>query len=168
MNDYAPFYETYVGLVPEGDVVEILRGQIDETVALLERVPPERERYRYAEGKWSVREVVGHVIDSERVFAFRAAHIGRGDPTPIPGMDQEVWAAGSNAHERPLSRLVSEFRAVRSATVHLLAGLPEKAWSHRGVASGMEVTVRGLALIIAGHELHHRGLLEERYGAVTG
>lgn len=162
-EEYAPFYATYVERVPEGDVVETLSSGIPAVRALLEPVTPALETYRYAPEKWTIREVVGHVVDSERLFAFRALHMARRDPAPLPSMDQEQWARGSNAGERPLPELLDELEAVRRSTVCFFRGLDPGAADIRGVASGMEFTVRSLASIIAGHEIHHRGVLEERY-----
>lgn len=161
-GEYAPFYETYVGKVPaDADVLELLASDHARSAELLRQARD--ETFRYAEGKWSIREVVGHLIDSERVFSFRAAQFARGDATPLPGMDQEVWAAGSNAGERSLAELLAEWEAVRRATLALFQGLPEEAWDRRGVASGAEITVRALAAVILGHERHHRHVLRQRY-----
>ena len=162
-SEHHEFYGAYVDLVPPGDLLETLGREIDETLALLERVPAGRGTHRYADGKWSVREVVGHLADSERLFTYRALHVARRDPAALPGVDQDVWAAASNAHDRPLAELAGELADVRRATLHLFRGLPDEAHDRRGVASGYEVTVRGLAGIVAGHELHHRRILEERY-----
>lgn len=162
-SEYHESYGAYVHLVPPGDLLITLGREIEETLALLERFPAASGTFRYAEGKWSVREVVGHLVDSERLFSYRALHIARGDPAPLPGMDQEAWAAVSNAHDRPLADLMDELADVRRTTLHLFRGLPDGVHDRRGVASGHEVTVRGLAGIVAGHELHHRGILEERY-----
>ncbi|NIP57905.1 MAG: DinB family protein [Gemmatimonadetes bacterium] len=162
-SEYPEFYLGYGGLVPPGDLVETLGRQIDRTLALLQRVPAAGETHRYAEGKWSVREVVGHVIDAERLFTYRALHIARGDPAPLPGMDQEEWASASNAHERPLAELADELEAVRRATLHLFGGLPPEVHDRRGIASGYEISVRCIGGIVAGHELHHRRILKERY-----
>ncbi len=162
-SEYDPFYETYVSRVPEGDIVEILSGQIADTLRLLGSVPPELEEYRYGPDKWSVREVVGHMIDTERTFTFRALAFARGDGASLPGMDQDEYAAGSNAGERFLAELGAEFFTVRTATVALFRGFSEEAWSREGVASGCSFTVRSISFIIAGHEIHHRTGLEENY-----
>jgi len=164
-DEHDPYYSTYIDKVPDGDIVETLRSGGAEAVARLRAVPGELETFRYAPGKWSIREAVGHVVDVERMFSFRALHMARADPAPLPGMDQEVWSAASNAGERTLAALADELAAVRAATVALFGSLDEAAWSRRGVASGLEVSVRALAWIVAGHELHHRRILEERYQA---
>jgi hypothetical protein len=162
-NEYAPYYEKYVSLVPEGDVVETLERQLDDTLALLRGVTEERARYRYGPGKWSVKEVVGHVIDTERVFSYRALAIARGERQPLPGMDQDEYMAGANFDELTLAGLLEQFEHLRRSNVLMLRGLSEEAWSRRGTASDNEVTVRALAYIIAGHEAHHVRILRERY-----
>ena len=162
-NEYASYYEKYISLVPDADVVETLARQNEEVLALLGGIPEERAGFRYEAGKWSIKEVVGHVIDAERVFAYRATAIARGDRQPLPGMDQEEYMAGSDFDARTLADLAEEFKHVRRANVLMLRGLPAEAWSRRGVASDNEVTVRAIAYIIAGHEAHHVQILRERY-----
>lgn len=163
-DEHARLYDGYVEGVPDGDIVATLESQGGRLQALLAEVPAHRETSAYADGKWTVREVVGHVVDCERMFAYRALHLARRDPAPLPGMDQDVWAAGSNAASRSLGALARELRAVRAATVALLDGLDDDAWDRRGVASGWEVSVRALAWIAAGHAEHHLRILVERYG----
>jgi uncharacterized damage-inducible protein DinB len=162
-NEYAPYYEKYVSLVPEGDVVETLERQLDDTLALLRGITEERAGYRYAPGKWSVKEVVGHIIDTERIFSYRALAIARGERQPLPGMDQDEYMAGADFDSRTLADLTEEFSHVRRANVLMLRGLSEEAWTRRGTASDNEVTVRAIAYIIAGHEAHHVKILRERY-----
>ena len=162
-NEYAPYYEKYISLVPEGDVTAALERQGAETLALLRALPEERGGHRYEPGKWSVRQVVGHVNDGERIFAYRALAIARGERASLPGMDQEEYMAGVDFDARTLSDLADEFEAVRASTLHLLRHLSPEAWARRGTASDNEVTVRALAYIIAGHEAHHVGVLRERY-----
>ena len=162
-SEYSPFYATYIDRVPERRIVDVLAeapGALDE---LLAPITPEGERYAYAHGKWTIREVVGHVIDAERLFAYRALHLARCDPAELPGMDQEIWAAASNAAERPLADLLAEFRALREANTALFASFDEGIAGRRGVASGVEFTVRALIHVIAGHEIHHRGVLRRLY-----
>ena len=163
-DEYAPYYARYVMLVPAGDITRSLEDGARETAALL-RSDNAREKadFRYAPGKWSVKEVIAHVTDAERVFAYRLLRFGRGDTTPLASFDENAWAPAGESGLRPLESLVSEFLAVRNATLELIRGLPEAAWTRRGVASGSEISVRGLAYVIAGHELHHRDILEQRY-----
>ncbi|MDQ5838124.1 MAG: DinB family protein [Acidobacteriota bacterium] len=162
-DEYASFYETYVSLVPEGEVVETLRRQSEEVSALLAGIAEERAAYAYAPGKWSIKQVVGHVIDAERIFSYRAMAIARGERQPLPGMDQDEYMAGADFEARTLADLAEEFSHLRRANVLMLRGLPATAWSRRGTASGNEVTVRALAYIIAGHAAHHLQVLRTRY-----
>jgi len=162
-NEYAPYYEKYVSLVPDADLVETLERQGAETLALLRGLSEERGAHRYEPGKWSVKQVVGHINDGERIFAYRALAIARGDRQPLPGMDQEEYMAGVDFDARTLASLLDEFEAVRASTVHLLRHLSPEAWERRGTASGNEVTVRALAYIITGHVAHHVRVLGERY-----
>jgi hypothetical protein len=162
-NEYAPSYEAYVSKVSGADVVGTLERQGAETLALLRGLPEERGAHRYGADKWSVKQLVGHISDGERLFSYRALSIARGDRAPLPGMEQDVWMAGVDFDSRTLASLADEFESVRAATLHLLRHLTPEAWARRGVASDNEVTVRALAYIIAGHEAHHVGILRERY-----
>ncbi len=161
-NEYAEYYGRYIEKVPDGDIVEILSRQVEETVELL-AIPPERETYRYAAGKWSVREVVGHMTDVERVFALRALAFARKDPAALPSFEQDDYAATAGAHERALPELADEYRKVRASNVAMFQSFTKEAWARAGVASGCTFTVRAVAWIVAGHELHHREVLETRY-----
>ncbi|MFI5209153.1 MAG: DinB family protein [Gemmatimonadales bacterium] len=163
-DEYSPYFATYIGHVPAGDVLETLTRQLDDTAAFLAMVSPSQAAYRYAPGKWSVKEIVGHLSDAERIFAYRALRFGRGDPTPLSSFDENRYVPESGADARSIEELAQEFAAVRRATLALLAGLPPAAWSRRGEASGKMISVRALAWIIAGHELHHLGVLRSRYG----
>lgn len=162
-DEYGSFYSTYVDEVPDGDVLETLAAGVSLTRESLSRFLGDREIHRYAPRKWSVREVIGHVIDTERVFAFRALSFARQDPGPLRGMDQEDWARSSNAHERPLAGLAAELETVRATSLALFRSLSTAAWDRRGIASENPFTVRALAWIVAGHEIHHRRILDERY-----
>jgi len=163
-DEYAPYYGTYVSKVPPGDVVALLARLQQETAAFLAKVPAAKEDFRYAPGKWTVKEVIGHLSDAERVFIHRAFRFGRGDTTPLPSFDENKYVPESEAGQRSLKEMAAEFSAVRQATLELLKGLPAAAWSRRGEASGKSVSVRALAWITAGHEIHHMGVLKERYG----
>lgn len=162
-SEFLPYYERYIARVPDGDVVSTLSTQIGETLALLRGLPASVATYRYAPDKWSVNELVGHMIDTERIFANRALRFGRNDPTPLPGFEQDDYVRGSTFNSYPLSDLASELEAVRQATVFLFRHMDEEAWTRRGIANNAEVSVRALAYIIAGHELHHREILSTRY-----
>ena len=163
-DEYASFYAGYVARVPAGDITRTLEQCARETDALL-RSEPARTRagHRYAEGKWSVKEVLGHVTDAERVFSYRMLRIARGDATPLPGFDENAYTPAGEFDVRTLDDLLDDFLAVRHATLRLVRGLPAQAWTRRGTASDKTVSVRALAYIIAGHELHHRTILEQRY-----
>lgn len=162
-SEHADYYARYVAQVPDGDVLVTLRDQLEGTLGLLTGLSEEQERWRYAEGKWSLREVVGHMIDTERMFSFRALSMARSDDVDLPGMDQDEWAANSNAGDRRLEDLAEEWKAVRRSTVHLFASLDRAAAHRSGRASGYPFSVRSFPWIIAGHELWHRALIEERY-----
>lgn len=162
-TEYASFYASYIARVPDGDVVEVLRDGGRELVAALSAIPESRGDFRYAEGKWSVREMLGHVIDAERIFGYRALRLARADATPLPGFEENDYVPVSGADRRTLADLIDEIRAVRESTVKLFASLPEEAWARRGVVNGREVSVRALAYITAGHAMHHLRVLQERY-----
>ncbi len=166
-DEYDGYYALYVRQVPAGDVLETLSRQIELTGETIARVPPELETFRYQSGKWSVREVVGHMADVERTFAYRALWFARADPSPLPGLEQDDWGAASNASERPLAELYAELALARMSHVAMFRGFDDAAWLRRGVASGFEFTVRSLPYLMAGHEIHHRRVLEERYLAGT-
>jgi hypothetical protein len=162
-SEYAEYYGRYVAQVPDGDILQILRDQLGETLTLLQSVPEGRETYRYAEGKWSLREVVGHIVDTERVFGYRALHMVREPGIHLPAMDQDAWASASRANERTLDDLCGEWAAIRQAGVHFFSTLNEEQGGRTGVASGFEFTVRSFPWIIAGHERWHRYLLGRDY-----
>lgn len=162
-DEYSPYYGGYVSLVPEGDILYTLERRRDALLELLRGIPETKASSRYAPGKWSVKEVVGHVIDTERIFAYRALRFARGDRTPLPGFEQEGYVSNASFDTRTLSDLADEFDLVRRANLHLFRNLDAEAWSRSGEASGARVTVRALAYIIAGHELHHTNILATRY-----
>jgi uncharacterized damage-inducible protein DinB len=162
-GEYAPYYERYVSLVQGDDILNALDHQRRETMLLLSGRDDDDGDFRYAAGKWSAKEVLGHVCDTERIFAYRALRIARADATPIEGFEQDDYVRNGPFAQRPLADLIEDFIAVRRATLSLLRNLDEAAWSRRGSANKNEVSVRALAYIIAGHELHHRGILEEKY-----
>lgn len=162
-SEFLPYYDRYISLVPDGDVLSTLAAQMNETQALLRSLPASVATYRYAPDKWSVNELVGHVIDSERIFAGRALRFARNDPAPLPGFEQDDYVRNSTFDTYPLADLAAELEAVRQSTIFLFRHMDEQAWTRRGVANNAEVSVRALAYIIAGHELHHRAILRTRY-----
>ncbi len=163
-GEYAPYYAAYVALVPETDVLIALEEQIADIARLSSTVTGEREHFRYAEGKWSIREVIGHCIDGERVFGYRAFCISRGEQAPLPTFDENAYVAGSRYDERSVEELASEFALVRRSNLAMLRRLDNRAWQRMGTASSSPVSVRALAFIMAGHVRHHRAVLESRYG----
>jgi hypothetical protein len=162
-GEYAPYYDRYIARVSGEDILNTLDQQRRDTMLLLSGRDEDDGNFRYAPDKWSAKEVIGHVCDTERVFAYRALRISRADATPLEGFEQDDYVRNGPFAERPFCDLVEDFIAVRRATLSLLRNLDEAAWMRRGLANKNEVTVRALAYIIAGHELHHRGILEEKY-----
>jgi uncharacterized damage-inducible protein DinB len=162
-GDYALYYENYVALVPGGDFMEILLNQQRDLVGLLSPLTEEQADFRYAPGKWSVKEVLGHISDTERIFAYRLLRIARGDQTPLASFEQDNYIQNGNFSARKLADLLQEFSTVREATISLVRSLDDAAWLRRGTASQKEVSVLALAFVIAGHDLHHRVMLEQRY-----
>ena len=162
-GEYAEFYAKYVALIPSTDILGTLEGQRLVMSQLLGARSEREGNFRYAPDKWTVKEVIGHIADSERIFAYRALRFARGDGTPLSGFEQDDYVKNGGFSERTLADLAEEFAEVRGATVALLSGLDGAAWQRRGLANQNEVSVRALAYIIAGHELHHRRILEESY-----
>jgi len=162
-NEYAEFYANYVSLVEEADVVSALQNQTNDLRELLAKVSAEKENFRYAENKWSIIELVGHIIDTERVFAYRALRISRGDQTPLAGFEENSYVAGSNFANSNLADLVEEFSLLRAANVLMFKNLSQEAWRRTGTASDAPVSVRALAFIMVGHVRHHANILRERY-----
>jgi uncharacterized protein (TIGR03083 family) len=154
----------YIGNVPERDPVAVLAAQIDVTAALLRGLSETDALKRYAPGKWSVKEIVGHLTDTERIMAYRALRIARGDETPLPGFDENAYVPPAKFDARPLSDLVAELRTTRAATLALFQTFDADAWRRRGTASGKPVSVRAIGYMIPGHERHHVEILKTRYG----
>jgi hypothetical protein len=166
-GEYAAYYETYVGRVPDGEVVEQLERQAEDAAAFLRAVPAELHEHRYAPEKWSVKEMVGHLADAERIFAYRLLRIARGDATPLPGFEENEYVAAGRFDARSLESLVDEWESVRSATLTLARGLPGNTWTRVGTASTFPVSARALAYILHGHLDHHLEILRTRYlGAI--
>jgi uncharacterized damage-inducible protein DinB len=163
IDEFDSYYERYVSLVEDGDIIATLNNQIAETLALLEKIDEEKAGFRYADGKWSVKELLGHIIDTERIFAYRALRIARGDRTPIEGYEQDDYIENAEFDNCRLADLAEEFALCRKSNVFMFKGLSETAWHRRGVANKREVTVRALAYISAGHEIYHVNILKERY-----
>jgi hypothetical protein len=162
-NEYERPYAGYVSLVPEADIVSALDAQLGEMAALVAGVTAEKERFRYGAGKWSVRQVIGHLIDGERVFGYRALCFSRDESAQLPGFDENLFVAKSHYDEIPLAELVEEMGLLRRANVAMLGRLEPDDWDRRGVASGYPITLRALAYVMAGHPRHHMKVLAERY-----
>ncbi|HLL71388.1 MAG TPA: DinB family protein [Pyrinomonadaceae bacterium] len=164
-GEYVPYFDRYVSLVADGDIIASLGAQLEETLALLSGIPESRAGFRYAPDKWSMKELVGHMIDSERIFAYRALRFARNDQTPLPGYEQDDYIRNGSFDSCSLADLAAEFESVRRSTLYLFKHLDREAWTRRGSANDSEASVRALAYIIAGHELHHREVLRTRYVA---
>jgi hypothetical protein len=162
-NEYSAQQSRYVDLVQEEDIVAALEKQSRTTAAMLSRLSDAEASFRYAPDKWSVKGIIGHVGDSERVFAYRALAISRGEAASLPGYDENEYARAANFDTRTLFDLVDEYVAIRKATVALFRGLSDEAWDRRGVANGNPITVRGQAYVALGHERHHLNVLREKY-----
>ncbi len=162
-TEAADYYFTYIDKVGRGDICETLEAQMGETAAFLRGISDERSLHRYAPDKWSIRQVVGHLNDAERVFAFRAFWFARGFDSSLPSFDQDIAVTSAGSDDRAWPSLIDEFQTVRAASLSLFNKLPAEAWMRRGMASGNPFTVRALAYIVAGHVAHHVGILRERY-----
>jgi uncharacterized damage-inducible protein DinB len=162
-GEYAPYYDRYISLISGTDILGTLDAQRRQTMLLLSGRDESEGDFRYAPDKWSAKEVLGHVCDTERIFAYRALRIARADQTPMEGFEQDDYVKNGPFARAPLAEMIEDYIAVRRATLTLLRNLEEAAWVRRGVANKNEVSVRALAYIIAGHEVHHRRILEEKY-----
>jgi hypothetical protein len=163
-DEYAASFAGYVARIADHEhIVQVLNQQADQVLGVFSRIPESRGDYRYAPGKWSIKEIVGHLSDTERVFAYRALRFGRGDTTPLPSFNDQAYVAEVGAGDRTLADLVAEWGDVRRATTSLFRNLPSPAWERRGTASDNPISVRALAYIIAGHVRHHMEVLDARY-----
>jgi len=162
-SEATAYYFTYIDQVPDGDICATLAAQAGETVAVLRGISEEKSLHRYAPEKWSIREVVGHINDTERLFVTRAFWFARAFDSPLPSFDQNVAMAASGAHDRAFCSHIDEFQSVRAATLSFFRNLPQDAWMRRGIASGNPFTVRALAHLAAGHVIHHMGIVRSRY-----
>lgn len=162
-HEAAPYYFKYIDQVQGNDIVGVLQGQLDETLPFLSGISEEKSLHRYAPEKWSIRQVLNHVNDTERVFLFRALWFARGFDSPLPSFDEKISAAAARADEFPWTRHVEDFQGSRLSTLGFFRNLPAEAWTRSGTASGNPFTVRALAWIMAGHLAHHLSILRERY-----
>ncbi|MDQ6420583.1 DinB family protein [Paenibacillus sp. LHD-117] len=162
-DEYASYYENYVRQVPEGDILEQLKGNFEPMITYWSSLSEEQALYRYGADKWSLKEVLGHIVDTEAIMSYRLLRIARGDTTQLAGFDQDPYIPTAMFDSVPLPDLIERYESTRRSTLSLLRTLPEEAWSRRGNANGKDVTVNALAYIIAGHELHHMNVIKERY-----
>jgi len=161
--EYAPYFGRYIALVPDGDFFKLLSEQLNNTLATLRGVSEAQSLTRYEPNKWSIKEVIGHLTDTERIMCYRALRIGRADTTPIAGFEQDDYVRAANFDARPFADIASDFQIVRNATVALFRSFDENAIGRRGTANDLSVTTRALAYIIAGHERHHLNVLQTKY-----
>ena len=161
--EYDPYYQKYISLVPENDIVPALEMQMDEFTERLKGVPEEKGTFTYADGKWTIKEVLSHLIDGERIFAYRVLRIARGDRTPIEGFEQDGYIENSHANQRSILELLEEFKLLRRANVIFFESLEADDWTRVGIANNVEISVRSLAWIMVGHIRHHCAILNERY-----
>jgi hypothetical protein len=162
-TEYDPYYERYVSLVEDGDIIGTLGAQSTHLQDIFTGVPEEKGEFRYAEGKWSIKELLGHLIDGERMFAYRMFRISRGDETPIEGFEQDGYIENAHSNERSFADLLEEFSLLRRANMIFFKNLDEAAWSRIGTANNVKISVRALVYIMAGHIEHHLSILRERY-----
>jgi len=163
-DEFAPYAKSDIDYVAGDDAVEALASQGREVVTLFESLDDDSIRgFRYAPGKWTIKEVLGHLIDDERIFAYRALCVARGDKRPLPGFDENEYVAATDFESQPLAQLIAAYRVTRAATIALFEPLTAEEWTRRGNANGYDASVRGLAFHVAGHELHHLRTLREKY-----
>lgn len=161
--EYNAYQEQYVRLVGEGSITDILAKQAEHSIALFSSITEEQADYRYASGKWTLKEVIGHISDNERIMSYRLLRIARGDKTPLPGYEQDDYMKEASFQSWALSQVIEDYVSVRRATLTLLRGLSDEAWSKTGVANDSVISARALAYINAGHELHHLSIIQEKY-----
>ncbi len=162
-TEYSQFYQGYIDQVPESDIVALLETELNDTLTFLESIPSDKYDYAYAEGKWTIKELAVHLVDTERIMSTRALRVGRGDKTPLPGFDENAYVPNSYAANRKVIDILAEFKAVRQSTIALFRSFPDEIWTSLGTASGYPISVRALGYIIIGHIRHHINIIKERY-----
>jgi len=162
-EEFPSYYEKYIDLVPEGSIEDTLIKQLKDTTAFLSNTSETQANYRYASGKWTLKEVIGHFTDTERIMSYRLLRIARGDQSPLAGYDDESYVKEAAFHSHSLPDLLQDFSAVRQSTVSLVRSMSEDVWSRKGIANNSEISVSALAYIIAGHELHHVKIIKDKY-----
>jgi hypothetical protein len=162
-GDYSDGLAPYVAEAPEGDVLALLKAQQGELTALFKGLTESQAEYRYAPGKWSLKDLLQHLIDGERIFGYRCLRIGRGDTTPLPGWEEDDYALAARADERALADLLADFQAMRAASLELFRSLSDAAWAHVGTSNGRPLSARALPFVCLGHAAHHLAVIRERY-----
>jgi hypothetical protein len=162
-DEAAPYYFRYIDLIDDGNILQVLRTQMEEALALFSGISEEKSLHRYQPEKWSLRQLLGHINDAERVFTYRALSFARGDAGPLPGFDQDPWVSAGQAEAHTWASHMEDFQAVRLSTMTMLRNFPAEAWEKRGVASDNSISVRALAFIMAGHVAHHLAVMREKY-----
>lgn len=162
-SEYAHYYAGYVANVPKENIIETLNSQMHEFYTFINSIPGDKAFHAYAEGKWTIKQVIGHIIETERVFAYRGLAFSRRDKNPLPPMDEKEYVKFANYNSRTISNLANEYLAVRISTTHLFQNMTKGMISLKGTASGVEFTVRSIPFIIAGHERHHINMIKEKY-----
>lgn len=162
-NEYAPYYHTYISKVEGDHVIQILKDRKETFIEFMKTLPEDKWLYKYGADKWTIKEAIMHIIDTERVFAYRAMRSARNDQTPMVGFDQDKYVPNSNANNRSVTSIIQEYSLQRDANIAMLENITEEMASHLSEASGLPVTARSLAFMIAGHEIHHHQIIEERY-----
>lgn len=165
-SEYPPYYAAYIKLVPEGELLSILKESLVKTKELFESISEANEQFRYAPGKWSIKEVLGHMTDTEKIMSYRLLRFGRGDQTALAGFDEKLYVEGSHVNQLPMKSILDDFTATREATITLVQNMPEAAWAKKGFANNNQISTRALAYIIAGHTTHHRKIITDRYLAM--
>ena len=163
VNEYPEYYKPYVTLVPDGDLLLLLKEHLVKTIELFESLSEGVGHFRYAENKWSIKEVLCHMADTERIMSYRLLRVGRGDQTSLAGFNENDYVQGSQIHKLPIKSILEDFIATRKATLTLIQNMPEEAWTNIGFANNTKVTARAIAYIIAGHALHHLNIISDRY-----
>jgi hypothetical protein len=162
-GEYNPYYERYINLIEGDDIINVLKNQINSSVKISKSISEKDGNYAYAEGKWTVKELLGHLVDTERIMAYRALSFARNEKQAQPGFEQDDYVAGGNFSKRTLHDLINEFKLVREANIILFNSFDEEVLKRRGIANDSEITVLALIYILAGHEKHHMRILNERY-----
>jgi uncharacterized damage-inducible protein DinB len=162
-SEYPEYYQPYVSLVPEDNLLTLLKGNLVKTIELFESLSEDDGLFRYAENKWSIKEVLGHMADTERIMSYRLLRVGRGDQTALAGFNENDYVQSSQINKLPIKSILEDFIATRKATLTLFQNMPEESWANIGFANNTEVTARAIGYIIAGHALHHFNIIRDRY-----